>query len=838
MNMYDNDHKTLLRDLKKTVEYLLVSQVVDIWSIFGSLNRLHADVENIFKNGLKSESEDNISYWNFAKGLNWLQPNHSMATVVLDIKVKPHYPRHIFDHADSIWLYHSLENHSLSQQLLWLTSDVEHLKAFYENRAFLRQAVYVEALITCLKAVERHQQCLLSNINPSLFLSENENLNKKRIHRRTLSFPITQQEQKHKISVKKVGFNSKSDTKISNKRFISETRLQNFKLNKLWRSLPDFRNQEQIAQIINNRVKKANKRSTNKKDLNDAKPQTSKNRNINTIIINNQDIIEHKHNRNSMGKEQLFDNSMKSCPDIKSPSKFFALSKSPDYGFLDSLSGVAGEKDYKKYPRKTFIEDGGSSVLPMFTGYFPRPFKGQSLTSFLISSQFTRANAELDRENAHFCISDAIIAAMEQIRCRSEVKAIEDESDEEIQHLKQRIRMRRRQKIEEQCKSVMQMPVKCGSPTSSETSSDGVDDVEIDEACNLPDNRNLSMSMASLYSEFDLVRRPREAPDGASDILSAESVALSLISRFKETQLPRASELEWIVSEHEAPQDLLPLPRSVPISPDDSEEIPVTPLRGTREWAPPRPQIIFTLHPFCPRSQLLAKQNYRCAGCGMRVASQYAFKYRYCNYLGRYFCTGCHANQLSLIPAHIIQKWDFSRYKVSTFSYRLLEQMYTDPLFRVFAVNKNISKQSKNLRNCKLLRHGLFSMKDYILTCRFSTESLKGKLLAVLKEYPQINIDPDVYSMEDLVNVRSGDMGQCLKTPVDLCYFHISNCELCLARGFICRKCLSDEVIYPWQTNSVSRCSKCGECFHSKCWNSTDACLRCIRYNKRRQDLT
>lgn len=53
-----------------------------------------------------------------------------------------------------------------------------------------------------------------------------------------------------------------------------------------------------------------------------------------------------------------------------------------------------------------------------------------------------------------------------------------------------------------------------------------------------------------------------------------------------------ASELEWLVSEQDAPQELLPLPKSWPVSPDE-----YTPLRGTSEWAPPRPQIIFTIHP-------------------------------------------------------------------------------------------------------------------------------------------------------------------------------------------------------------------------------------------------
>lgn len=70
--------------------------------------------------------------------------------------------------------------------------------------------------------------------------------------------------------------------------------------------------------------------------------------------------------------------------------------------------------------------------------------------SFLTSSQFSRANAELDRENAHFNISEAMISAMEQIKCRRDATLTDDQaedSDPEIVDLKQRIRLRRRQKL-------------------------------------------------------------------------------------------------------------------------------------------------------------------------------------------------------------------------------------------------------------------------------------------------------------------------------------------------------------------------------------------------------
>lgn len=52
---------------------------------------------------------------------------------------------------------------------------------------------------------------------------------------------------------------------------------------------------------------------------------------------------------------------------------------------------------------------------------------------------------------------------------------------------------------------------------------------------------------------------------------------------------------------------------------------------------------------------------YRCAGCGIVVAKKYASKFRYCEYLGRYFCPSCHNKQTALIPGRILSKWDFSK---------------------------------------------------------------------------------------------------------------------------------------------------------------------------------
>lgn len=55
---YSTKYQQLLRDLKSTVEGLLFSQVANVWSIYGGLNRLHVDIEKIFKHGCKASCEN------------------------------------------------------------------------------------------------------------------------------------------------------------------------------------------------------------------------------------------------------------------------------------------------------------------------------------------------------------------------------------------------------------------------------------------------------------------------------------------------------------------------------------------------------------------------------------------------------------------------------------------------------------------------------------------------------------------------------------------------------------------------------------------------------------
>ncbi|XP_014280038.1 run domain Beclin-1-interacting and cysteine-rich domain-containing protein isoform X1 [Halyomorpha halys] len=474
---------------------------------------------------------------------------------------------------------------------------------------------------------------------------------------------------------------------------------------------------------------------------------------------------------------------------------------------IAAMSESSGESviSYKsRIKKKSFIEDGGGrSILPMRTGYFPRPRRGQSLTSFLRSRVF--ASAELDRENAHFSVSEAIIAAIEQVKWEV---TVEEESDEEIRDLKEKLRERRRKReVEKRVWPVSDSGCGETSPSPKTSASGGSTD--------------------SLSTDVETDPENKEELVSPENTNSAEGVALSLLKEFSGRHLPKASEIDWLVSEKDAPQQLLPLPESMAATSPDDDMRDATELRGTQLWAPPRPQVIFTVHPPQRRAVVMARQKFRCAGCGMKIAEEYMGRLRYCEYLGRYFCTGCHSGNTSIIPGRILAKWDFTKYPVSNFSSKLLEGMYSDPLFCPADVNANLYRRVKLLERTKLLRLRLTYLKEFLMTCRFAKNEQNE-----LKKEPDYMLEmTEIYSLEDLCSLKAGKLSERLAHLAALCLNHISNCALCQGRGFMCEICRSPQVIYPWELGKVIRCIKCGSCRHASC--ITSQCPRCERQAKR-----
>ncbi|NWR47095.1 RUBIC protein, partial [Regulus satrapa] len=493
-------------------------------------------------------------------------------------------------------------------------------------------------------------------------------------------------------------------------------------------------------------------------------------------------------------------------------------------------------------PSSLYMEYDSGQYLTSGEGMFRRPSEGQSLISYLSEQDFGSC-ADLEKENAHFSISESLIAAIELMKCNMMSRQLEEEeedSDKEIQELKQKIRIRRQQirtrHLFPACQE-MGSDSLVATDSGSQFSSHG--SMRLSDSGSAEDVEEYEIRDADIKRNPDSSRKSFLSSDSISHSFlnsnSAEAVAMGLLKQFEGMQLPAASELEWLVPEHDAPQKLLPIPDSLPISPDDGEHADIYKLRirvrGNLEWAPPRPQIIFNVHLAPARKVAVAKQNYRCAGCGIRTDPDYIKRLRYCEYLGKYFCQCCHENAQTVIPSRILRKWDFSKYYVSNFSKDLLSKIWSDPLFNVQAINPALYQKVKALNQVRLLRIQLFHMKNMFKTCRLAKD-----LLDSFDMVPgHLTEDLHLYSLSDFSAIKKGDLMPRLTELLKAGSLHIDKCMLCQAKGFICEFCQNeDDIIFPFELNKCRTCEECKACYHKSCFKST-RCPRCERLQARRE---
>ncbi|NXF54998.1 RUBIC protein, partial [Oceanites oceanicus] len=495
-------------------------------------------------------------------------------------------------------------------------------------------------------------------------------------------------------------------------------------------------------------------------------------------------------------------------------------------------------------PSSLYMEYDSGQYLSSGEGMFRRPSEGQSLISYLSEQDFGSC-ADLEKENAHFSISESLIAAIELMKCNMMSRQLEEEeedSDKEIQELKQKIRIRRQQiRTRHLFPTCQEMGSDSLVATDSESQFSSHGSMRLSDSGSAEDVEEYEIRDADIKRNPDSSRKSFLSSESISHSVlnsnSAEAVAMGLLKQFEGMQLPAASELEWLVPEHDAPQKLLPIPDSLPISPDDGEHADIYKLRirvrGNLEWAPPRPQIIFNVHPAPTRKVAVAKQNYRCAGCGIRTDPDYIKRLRYCEYLGKYFCQCCHENAQMVIPSRILRKWDFSKYYVSNFSKDLLSKIWSDPLFNVQDINPALYRKVKSLNQVWLLRIQLFHMKNMFKTCRLAKD-----LLDSFDAVPgHLTEDLHLYSLSDLSATKKGDLVPRLTELLKAGSLHVEKCMLCQAKGFICEFCQNEgDIIFPFELNKCRTCEECKACYHKSCFKSTH-CPRCERLQARRELL-
>nr|XP_025846026.1 run domain Beclin-1-interacting and cysteine-rich domain-containing protein isoform X12 [Vulpes vulpes] len=902
------EHWQLLGNLKTTVEGLVSANSPNVWSKYGGLERLCRDMQSILYHGLIHDQVccRQTDYWQFVKDIRWLSP-HSALHVEKFISLHENSQSStdgVSEHAVAeLWLQHSLQCHCLSAQLRPLLGDKQYIRKFYTDTAFLLSNAHVTAMLQCLEAVEQNNPRLLAQIDASMFARKHESpllVTKSQsltaLPGSTYTPPTSYAQHSY--------FGSFSSLHQSVPNHGSERRSTSLSLSGPPRKPQESREHVSPAQdqafqasllpvsaLARDSSSTPNEMSSSTltspleaswvSSQNDSPSDASEGPEY--LAIGNLDprgrtasCQSHSSNAES-SSSNLFSSSSSQKPDSAASSlgeqegdgqsQLSSILRRSSFSEGQTLPATSGtKKSHTRSHSDTNIASRGASGGPRNItiivedpiaeggqylcsgeGMFRRPSEGQSLISYLSEQDFGSC-ADLEKENAHFSISESLIAAIELMKCNMMSQCLEEEeeeeedSDREIQELKQKIRLRRQQirtknllPVYQETEhgsfrvtsSSSQFSSRDSTQFSDSGSADEVDEFEIQDA-------DIRRSTASHSKSFT---SSQPFSHCFLHSTSAEAVAMGLLKQFEGMQLPAASELEWLVPEHDAPQKLLPIPDSLPISPDDGQHADIYKLRirvrGNLEWAPPRPQIIFNVHPAPTRKIAVAKQNYRCAGCGIRTDPDYIKRLRYCEYLGKYFCQCCHENAQVVIPSRVLRKWDFSKYYVSNFSKDLLIKIWNDPLFNVQDINSALYRKVKLLNQVRLLRIQLYHMKNMFKTCRLAKE-----LLDSFDTVPgHLTEDLHLYSLNDLTATRKGELGPRLAELTRAGAAHVERCMLCQAKGFICEFCQNEEdIIFPFELHKCRTCEECKACYHKACFKS-GSCPRCERLQARRELL-
>ncbi|XP_039706748.1 run domain Beclin-1-interacting and cysteine-rich domain-containing protein isoform X5 [Pteropus medius] len=911
------EHWQLLGNLKTTVEGLVSANSPNVWSKYGGLERLCRDMQNILYHGLIHDQVccHQANYWQFVKDIRWLSP-HSALHVEKFISLHENGQSSTEGVSERIiaelWLQHSLQCHCLSAQLRPLLGDRQYIRKFYTDTAFLLSDAHVTAMLQCLEAVEQNNPRLLAQIDASMFARKHESpllVTKSQsltaLPGSTYTPPTSHAQHSY--------FGSFSSLQQSVSNHGPERRSTSFSLSGPPRKPQESRAHVSSAEdqtiqapllpisvLARDSPSTPNEMSSSTltspvesswvSSQNDSPSDASEGPEY--LAIGNLDSRSRaascqSHSSNaessssnlfSSSSSQKADSAASSLVDQEGggQSQLSSVLRRSSFSEGQILTVTSGTKKNhtRSHSDTNIVSRGapeGGQYLCSGEGMFRRPSEGQSLISYLSEQDFGSC-ADLEKENAHFSISESLIAAIELMKCNMMSQCLEEEeeegedSDTEIQELKQKIRLRRQQIRTKNMlpayqetehgsfrvtSSSSQFSSRDSAQFSDSGSADEVDEVEIQdgsEGSNLThmSKNGLSVSMASMFSDADIRRSTTSNKSLNSSqsyshcflhSTSAEAVAMGLLKQFEGMQLPAASELEWLVPEHDAPQKLLPIPNSLPISPDDGQHADIYKLRirvrGNLEWAPPRPQIIFNVHPAPTRKIAVAKQNYRCAGCGIRTDPDYIKRMRYCEYLGKYFCQCCHENAQVVIPSRVLRKWDFSKYYVSNFSKDLLIKIWNDPLFNVQDINSALYRKVKLLNQVRLLRIQLYHMKNMFKTCRLAKD-----LLDSFDTVPgHLTEDLHLYSLNDLTATRKGELGPRLAELTRAGAAHVERCMLCQAKGFICEFCQNeDDIIFPFELHKCRTCEECKACYHKACFKS-GSCPRCERLQARRELL-
>lgn len=229
-----------------------------------------------------------------------------------------------------------------------------------------------------------------------------------------------------------------------------------------------------------------------------------------------------------------------------------------------------------------------------------------------------------------------------------------------------------------------------------------------------------------------------------------------------------------------------------------------------------------------PTERGLDAQNFKCAGCPRPVGASFG-RARLCEFSGQYYCEDCHHGDTTIIPSRMVHNWDLTPREVSRPALKLLANIKQEPLLNLDVLNPDLFDHAEVMAAVQCLRQKLRLLGDYLLICR---SGVRKKIEARLNQRTYLLESSSLYSVLDLKEIADGQYEAFLQSQIQFSSNHVHHCDLCTQRGFICQICNTDDIIFPFQFDTTTRCKVCKTVFHSSCKAQDLSCPRCERLQR------
>ncbi|XP_063814950.1 pleckstrin homology domain-containing family M member 1 isoform X2 [Pseudophryne corroboree] len=238
--------------------------------------------------------------------------------------------------------------------------------------------------------------------------------------------------------------------------------------------------------------------------------------------------------------------------------------------------------------------------------------------------------------------------------------------------------------------------------------------------------------------------------------------------------------------------------------------------------------LLFKYLLYIPTEHGLDMQNVKCAGCHQQLGFQFC-KAKVCSYSGLYYCGLCHQDEISIIPSRIVHNWDLTERVVSRQALNFLQMVQNEPIFNMKRLNESLYQHTQTMYEISHKREKLRLLGEYLMTCR---SGALRELSAMLDQRNYLLECTHTYSVRDLKQISDGVFESLLQSVLEFASSHVFQCDLCSQKGFVCLICNCDDIIYPFQFDTTTRCGDCKAVFHRPCKIASRPCPRCLQRKK------